>query len=179
MRASRRLLLILLLLLPATGLVAGARDAGLLLDLDAQHFLLTARDLRAGVTGPTLPVVMGSPAHPTPTGLFPVYDVVRNPGWKPGAIARGWGAHPMPPSSHGPLGVGKITFARGGVALHGGADPLLLGKPVSLGCVRTRDQDFLTLVEWLDERGGLGPEHPDAEGEIRQAFRRPAHIRVH
>jgi lipoprotein-anchoring transpeptidase ErfK/SrfK len=61
--------------------------------------------------------------------------VVRNPGWSPGAIARSVGAHELPPSADGPLGAGKIPFAeRGEIALHGGANPLLLGKPVSLGC---------------------------------------------
>ena len=31
----------------------------------------------------------------------------------------------------------------GEIALHGGANPLLLGKPVSLGCARATDQDLL------------------------------------
>jgi hypothetical protein len=103
---------------------------------------------------------------------------VRNPGWKPGETARRLGAHSIKPSTSGPLGVAKIAFGRDGIALHGGADPLLLGKPVSLGCVRALDEELLTLLDWLDEQGGLlrGREQPG--GEVHQGFRRPTRIRV-
>jgi hypothetical protein len=174
MRVWRRSLLFALLPL----LLAGSGDPGLLLELDRDTFELTARDLRAHLEGPTLRVVTGSPAHPTPTGDFPIYGVVRNPGWTPGETARELGARPIPPSDHGPLGVAKITFAREGVALHGGADPLLLGKPVSLGCVRTLDDEFLGLLDWLAERGGLQAVQPQPDGEQLQSFRRPARIVV-
>ena len=174
MRRPRWILLVLLI--PV--LTAGSRDPGLLLELDRESFSLTARDLRHEVTGPTLRVVMGSPANPTPSGIFPVFNVVWNPGWKPGETARRLGAHAVDPSPGGPLGVAKLAFGRGGIALHGGADPLLLGKPVSLGCVRTLDEEFLTLLDWLDERGGLLPGREQPGGEVHQSFRRPARIRV-
>ena len=166
--------LLLMALLPM--LTGGARDPGLLLELDRERFSLTARDLLHGVAGPTMKVVMGSPAHPTPSGDFPLFAVVRNPGWKPGAIARRLGAQSEAPSSHGPLGVARITFARGGLALHGGAEPLLLGKPISLGCVRTLDEEFLALLDWFDERGGLQRVHAQPDGELHQSFRRPARL---
>lgn len=172
------LLQLLLLLLLSPLLLASDADPGLLLELDREHFTLTARDLRGGVEGPTLRVVTGSPAHATPTGSFPVYTVVRNPGWQPGETARDLGARPVAPSDGGPLGVGKIPFGPDGIALHGGADPLLLGKPVSLGCVRARDEDFLALLAWLDERGGLMAPHLQPDGELHQGFRRPARVRV-
>jgi hypothetical protein len=172
----RRLRCLLLTLLPLV--TGGAGDPGLLLDLDLERFALTARDLRHGVTGPTLRVVTGSPGHPTPAGLFPIFGVVRNPAWDPGETARRLGAEPIPPSDDGPLGVAKIAFARDGIALHGGADPLLLGKPVSLGCVRALDADLLELLAWLDARGGLLAEREGPDGELHQGFRRPAHIRV-
>jgi hypothetical protein len=133
-------LLPLLLLTPL--LLAGARERGVVLELDREHFSLTARDLDHQLDGPTLRVVLGSPAHPTPSGEFPVWTAVRNPGWWPGPFARALGAEPEPPSDRGPLGAGKIPFAKDGrIALHGGAHPLLLGKPVSLGCVRALDAD--------------------------------------
>jgi hypothetical protein len=174
MRPLRRCLLGLLLLL-----TAGAGDPGLLLDLDLERFALTARDLRQGITGPTLRVVVGSPGHPTPAGVFPIFGVVRNPAWDPGETARGLGAQPVAPSADGPLGVAKIAFARDGIALHGGADPLLLGKPVSLGCVRALDADLLGLLDWLEARGGLLVAREGPGGELHQGFRRPARIRVH
>jgi hypothetical protein len=170
-------LLSLLLLMPL--LLAGARDRGVVLELDREHFSLTARDLHHQVEGPTLRVVLGSPAHPTPAGEFPVYAAVRNPGWEPGPYARALGAKPEPPSDRGPLGVGKIPFASDGqIALHGGAHPLLLGKPVSLGCVRALDADFLALLDWLEERGVLQAQRAAAEGEVWQIFRRPTRVVV-
>jgi len=173
---SPRRPLLLLLLLPM--LLAGTSDPGLLLELDRERFSLTVRDLRQDLTGPTLKVVTGSPAHPTPSGDFRLFAVVRNPGWKPGQVARQLGARPVPPSSEGPLGVAKIGFARDGLALHGGADPLLLGKPVSLGCVRTLDEEFLALLDWLEERGGLWRPSAQPDGELHQGFRRPARLVV-
>ena len=167
---------LLLVLLPL--LLGGTRDPGLLLELDRERFSLTVRDLRSELQGPTLRVAMGSPAHPTPSGEFPLYTVVRNPGWKPGAYARSLGARKVSPSDQGPLGVAKIPFASDGVALHGGADPLLLGKPVSLGCVRLLDEDFLALLDWIDGQGGLLASRRQQDGELHQGFRRPARIRV-
>ncbi|MGH0031433.1 MAG: L,D-transpeptidase [Myxococcota bacterium] len=169
----------LLLLVPLLCLLLGASgDPGLVLELDRETFRLTARDLAGDVDGPTLRVVTGSPSHPTPAGEFPLYSVVRNPGWEPGDTARRLGARPIPPSERGPLGVAKITFAGDGVALHGGADPLLLGKPMSLGCVRTLDAELLGLLAWLEERDGLLRPRPQPDGELHQGFRRPARIVV-
>jgi hypothetical protein len=176
MRVSN--LLLIAALLPF--LLAGTSDRGVVLELDLEQFSLTARDLDHGVEGPTLRVVLGSPAHPTPSGAFSVYTAVRNPGWKPGAFARSLGARSVPPSNQGPLGAAKIPFAEGGeIALHGGAHPLLLGKPVSLGCVRALDADLLELFAWLEERGALQVAQPATGGEeAHQSFRRPTRVVV-
>jgi hypothetical protein len=166
-----------LLLIP--WLIAGTSDPGVLLELDREHFEVRARDLASGAEGPSLRVVLGSPAHPTPSGEFPLHVVVRNPGWKPGEVARSYGAHEVAPSAAGPLGVGKIPFAeRGEIALHGGANPLLLGKPVSLGCARATDQDLLRLFSWLEQHRALERPVAIAGGEVRQYFRRPARVSV-
>jgi hypothetical protein len=176
-RAQRWALLACLLCLP--GLTAGTSDPGVLLELDRATYEVHVRDLASGAEGPSLRVVLGSPAHPTPKGDFPLNVVVRNPGWKPGATARAYGAHPVPPSARGPLGVGKIPFAEGGeIALHGGANPLLLGKPVSLGCARATDQDLLRLLDWLEQQRALQRPVAIADGELRQYFRRPARVSV-
>jgi len=176
MRHRRRLLL-LGLFLPL--LLAGKGERGVLLQLDRAQFTLTARDLDRGTDGPTLRVALGSPAHPTPSGEFPAYGVVLNPGWHPGPVARALGAHAVPPSASGPLGAGKIPFARGGeIALHGGANPLVLGKPVSLGCVRALDDDLMALLDWLENQGALDSLSATGNREVRQAFRRPVRIVV-
>ena len=176
-RVQRSALLACLLCLP--GLIAGTSDPGVLLELDRESFEVHVRDLASGAEGPRLRVVLGSPAHPTPKGDFPLHVVVRNPGWSPGATARSYGAHPVPPSAAGPLGVGKIPFAGNGeIALHGGANPLLLGKPVSLGCARATDEDLLRLFDWLEEQHALAQPVVVAGGEFRQYFRRPARVSV-
>ena len=154
------------------------RDPGILLELNRTTYQLTARDLSDQDTGPALKVVLGSPAHPTPAGTFPIYQVVHSPEWQPGSIARARGAEPVPASVAGPMGIAKIPFAAGGIALHGGAHPLLLGKPVSLGCVRTQDADLDNLIAWLGDQGALGKNRRRENGESQQAFLRPARIVV-
>ena len=168
--------IVLLLALPA--LLGSGRDPGILLELDRAGYELTARDLRGEAEGPRLSVVLGSPNHPTPSGQYPLYQVIETPEWRPGPEARAAGARPESASPRGPLGIAKIPFAGGGIALHGGAHPRLLGKPISLGCVRTADADLLDLIDWLDARGALGPSRSHANGEAHRAFLRPARIRV-
>lgn len=169
----------LLLLLSIPLLLAGNADPGVVLELDRRAFEVRARDLATGAESPSLRLVLGSPSHPTPAGVFPLHVVVRNPGWHPGTVARAAGARPVAPSSSGPLGVGKIPFAAGGeIALHGGAHPLLLGKPVSLGCARATDDDLLELIDWLEAHRALAAPRERAGGELHQHFRRPARVRV-
>lgn len=174
----RRLLRCLLPVLVAAPWLCAAGDPGLVLELDRAAFEVRTRDLREQRDGPALRVVIGSPSHPTPAGDFAVYQVVRNPSWKPGETARRRGATERPASSDGPLGVAKISFGPEGVALHGGAREVLLGKPISLGCVRARDRDLLGLLDWLDGAGALGRRVPHPNGEETQRFSRPVRIVV-
>ena len=167
----------LLLALPV--LLGSGRDPGILLELDRATFELTVRDLRGEADGPRILVVLGSPLHPTPAGKFPLYQVIETPAWRPGPAARAAGAGPVSASSRGPLGVAKIPFAPGGIALHGGAHPLLLGKQVSLGCVRTDDGDLRDLIDWLRTRGALGRSRERPNGEAYRSFLRPTQLRVH
>ncbi len=160
---ARRALLLLAVALPLLG--ADRSDPGLLLKLDRQAYRLTSYDLRDGARGPSLRVSLGSPAYATPAGRYAIREVIRNPGWKPGPDALALGARAVAPSPDGPLGIAKLPFGAGGYALHGGAHPLLLGKPVSLGCVRALDEDLLGLLAWLDSRQALGEEEPQPDGE--------------
>jgi hypothetical protein len=169
---------ITLILLSAVLLGSDAADPGILLEVDRERFELTTRDLGADADGPLLSVALGSPANATPTGDFRLHQVIRNPEWRPGRIARAAGAEPVPASSSGPLGIAKIPFAPDGIALHGGAHPLVLGKPVSMGCVRLADSDLLGLLDWLDAQGVLGPQREKPNGERPQGFRRPVRLRV-
>jgi hypothetical protein len=167
---------IALLALPI--LCGSTTDPGVLIEIDLERFALESRDLAADATGPALRIAVGSPNHPTPTGEFRPRLVVRNPAWLPGPHARRLGAHARRPAADGPLGAGKIPLEIGAIQIHGGADPLELGKPVSLGCVALRDESWLVLVDWLRSRDSLEPERATPHGDLVSAFRRPVRVVV-
>lgn len=181
MKALPRLLLVFGALAAAAAAAPARvveRPSDLLIEVNLADFSLTALDLRDGSPGPRFSVVLGSPGHPTPPGDFPIYQVVHNPGWRPGPTARSRGAIDATPSSAGPMGVAKFPFAPGGFALHGGAHPLLLGKPISLGCIRARDEDLGDLIAWLTDRGALASRDVPSGEELRQALRVALRIRI-
>jgi L,D-transpeptidase catalytic domain len=167
---------LLALVLPI--LCGSAGDPGVLIEVDLERFSLESRDLAANTAGPALRIAAGSPAHPTPIGEFHPRRVVRNPGWRPGPNAQRLGARAQRPSNDGPLGAGKIPLEAGAIQIHGGADPLELGKPVSLGCVALHDQSWLALVDWLRSRDSLEPERATPHGDLVSAFRRPVRVVV-
>jgi lipoprotein-anchoring transpeptidase ErfK/SrfK len=150
-------------------------DPGLLIEIDLDRYALTARDFASGDEGPSLRVSTGAPGTPTPSGRFTPSRVIRSPGWIPGPLARSLGAVPLPPSSDGPLGTAKIRL-RGSIALHGGAAPVELGKPTSLGCIELMDAELTLLLDWLDERGALDDWQPRPNGEQHAAFRRRVEV---
>ena len=105
--------------------------------------------------------------------------VILRPSWHPGPGAYEAGARPEPSSLTTPMGVAKIPFAQNGaIALHGGGDLRLLGRPISGGCVRAGDADLLRLVAWMDLRGALGEARPHEDGEIHRPFHRPVRMVV-
>ncbi len=155
-----------------------ADDAGILLHVDLATFELGALDLDTAAIGPTLRVSIGSPSHPTPTGEFRPTRIIENPSWTPGPIARSFGAREHSPSRTSPLGVGKLPLEFGAIQIHAGADPLLLGKPMSLGCVSLDDASWSRLIEWLEERESLQAWHRHENGETESRFRRPIRVVV-
>ena len=163
----------------ALALCGAARDPGVQVRVDLERFELVAVDARRPTEALVLPVATGSPEHPSPAGRYIPQQVVRNPGWKPGEQARAWGAQPMDPSDHTPMGVAKIPLSGDGFAVHGGANPIVVGKPVSLGCLRLSDPDMLALLAWLERAEALAPALSQANGEIYQAWRRPVAFEVH
>ncbi len=166
--------------LPAFG---SASDPGLELEIDLEAYVVRTRDLRSGEVGPEVPIGPGSPNNPTPKGRHRVGWVVLRPAWTPSDDAIAAGAPKLPPSLDSPMGVAKIPFAElGSIALHGGGDPRVLGRPVSAGCVRTSDGDLLRVLGWMDLAGALGdplpdPKNPEA-GEVRRSVHRPTWIVV-
>jgi hypothetical protein len=156
--------------------VAGS-DPGILLVLDRERFELRVSDERDGAPGPDLSVALGSPAHPTPKGVFRLREIILKPAWTPGPTARAQGAEPLPPTPSGPMGVAKIPFSESRtLALHGGGIPLLLGKPITSGCIRAADSDLMHLIEWLTSRGAVAEGVATGAGEVHRAFRRPVRL---
>jgi lipoprotein-anchoring transpeptidase ErfK/SrfK len=152
---------------------ASRPDPGIRFVIDRETFRVHVVDLRSGDRGPEIPVAIGSPAHPSPSGEFKVRQVVHDPAWNPGRTAKAQGARRVPPSPDGPLGVAKIPIL-GEYALHGGASWLTVGKPVTLGCLRATDDSIRALIAWLETRGALGRKPVRGSGEKPQAFIRPA-----
>jgi lipoprotein-anchoring transpeptidase ErfK/SrfK len=164
--------LLLLPLASAPARSAGA-DPGIRFEIDRASYRVHVVDLASGELGPEIPVAIGSPAHPSPTGEFRVWQVVHDPAWNPGQTAKSLGARRVPPGPDGPLGIAKIPI-QGEYALHGGASWLTVGKPLTLGCLRATDESIRTLIEWLESRGALAAKPAGGRGEKPQAFTRPA-----
>jgi lipoprotein-anchoring transpeptidase ErfK/SrfK len=86
------------------------------------------------------PVAIGSPEYSTPTGVFHIIQMVRNPAWRnplTGSIIPP--AHPA-----NPLGRYWIGFSTEGpiwFGFHGTNAPESIGKAVSHGCLRMYNQD--------------------------------------
>jgi len=165
------------------GRAAASDDPGLELEIDLAAFVVRTRDLRSGERGPEVAIGPGSPRNPTPRGRHRVGWVVLRPSWTPSDEALAAGAAVTPPSLDSPMGVAKIPFADGGsIALHGGGDPRALGRPISAGCVRTRDADLLRVIGWLDLADALGApvleaDDPEA-GEVLRPVLRPTWVVV-
>lgn len=159
---------------------AEADEAGeLVMVIDSSTFQLSVLDSRNGERGPTIRVALGSPESATPTGRFPLERIILSPSWRPGVVAKRIGAEPEEASLDTPMGAVKIPFAAHGViALHGGGDPRVMGKPVSAGCVRATDADLLRVVAWLDVRDALDSARQLRNGEFHRKFRRPIELIV-
>jgi lipoprotein-anchoring transpeptidase ErfK/SrfK len=109
--------------------------------------------LREGETFLQFPVAVGKASSVTPPGNYKIQQKTRNPWWIPTedikkeAEAKG---KPLPdrvkPGSKNPLGNYLVRF-NGAYAMHGTNQPKSIGKAVSHGCVRMRNNDIATIFE--------------------------------
>lgn len=90
------------------------------------------------------PVAVGKPTAPTPVGSFRIINKVMNPTWYPPL-----GGRPVPPGPANPLGRYWLGFLPSGYGLHGNNNPSSIGKAVSLGCVRLRNEDVEELFSLI------------------------------
>lgn len=82
-------------------------------------------------------------ANSTPTGEFIIKDKLVDPTWyKSGAVIE-------PGNSANHLGTRWLGFDMPGYGIHGTTEPHLIGKQVSHGCVRMRNEDVEELYDIL------------------------------
>ena len=92
-----------------------------------------------------VPVAVGTPDHPTPSGEFQVTSVVWNPWWVPPPFDWARTERVTPPGPTNPTGRVKLYFGYY-LFLHGTPDEASLGRAASHGCVRLRNADAIALA---------------------------------
>ncbi len=93
----------------------------------------------------TFHVATGQSIYPTPSGVFSVVNMQRNPWWLPPNSAWAKGLKPVPPGPGNPLGTRWMGLSAAGVGMHGTPDDASIGYSRSHGCIRMHIPD----AEWL------------------------------
>lgn len=106
------------------------------------------------------PVTVGAPHEPTPDGRYVIDRVAWNPWWHPPSHRRPKD-RVTPPGPRNPMGRVKLHFAADLYYVHGTALTGELGRPVSRGCIRLRNEDAIALAALVHEHAG--PALPDRE----------------
>lgn len=97
-------------------------------------------------------VATGQSVYPTPSGLFKIVDMQRDPWWTPPNSAWAAGEKPVPPGPGNPLGTRWMGIDSPGVGMHGTPDDASIGYSASHGCIRMHIPD----AEWLFEHVDVG-----------------------
>jgi lipoprotein-anchoring transpeptidase ErfK/SrfK len=100
----------------------------------------------------TFRVATGQAAYPTPSGIWRIVDMQRNPWWRPPSSAWARGLKPIPPGPGNPLGTRWMGLDASGVGIHGTNAPASIGYSLSHGCIRMQVPE----AEWLFEHVQLG-----------------------
>jgi lipoprotein-anchoring transpeptidase ErfK/SrfK len=101
----------------------------------------------------TFPVATGQAIYPTPSGLFHIVVMWKNPWWYP-PVQDSWakGLKPVPPGPSNPLGTRWMGLSAPGVGIHGTDEPGSIGYSASHGCIRMQVPD----AEWLFDQVEIG-----------------------
>lgn len=105
-------------------------------------YVYSGRDVLA-----SYPVAIGAAATPTPTGEFEVFQMVVDPVWE-----SPWTGEIHAPGANSALGLRWIGFARqpnGVIGFHGTPTVSSIGRAVSNGCVRLRNEHVVALYEYV------------------------------
>jgi lipoprotein-anchoring transpeptidase ErfK/SrfK len=93
----------------------------------------------------TFHVATGTSQYPTPSGIFSVVQMQRDPWWLPPDSDWARGLDPVPPGPGNPLGTRWMGISAPGVGMHGTPDDASIGYSRSHGCIRMHIPD----AEWL------------------------------
>lgn len=88
------------------------------------------------------PIAVGKPQSQSPIGVYHIVSKITDPTWNPPR-----GGEPVPPGPDNPLGRRWLGLSAHGYGIHGNNNPSSIGKPVSLGCIRMRNQDIEELFK--------------------------------
>ena len=97
-------------------------------------------------------VATGRAQYPTPSGIFAVVDMQRDPWWRPPHSDWAKGLKPIPPGPGNPLGTRWMGLSAPGVGIHGTPDDSSIGYSASHGCIRMHIPD----AAWLFEHVHMG-----------------------
>lgn len=87
------------------------------------------------------PIAVGRMVTPSSFGEYRIINRVVNPTWYPE------GRDPVPPGPANPVGSRWLGISLDGYGIHGTNDPGSIGKAVSKGCIRMRNEDVEELTE--------------------------------
>ena len=96
----------------------------------------------------TFRVATGQAIYPTPSGIWRIVDMQRNPWWYPPTYDE-WakGLKPVPPGPSNPLGTRWMGLNAPGVGIHGTDAPTSIGYSASHGCIRMQVPEAEGLFE--------------------------------
>jgi len=100
----------------------------------------------------TFRVATGQAQYPTPTGLWRIVDMQRNPWWRPPNSDWAKGLKPIPPGPGNPLGTRWMGLSAPGVGIHGTPDSASIGYSASHGCIRM----LISEATWLFDHVRIG-----------------------
>ena len=97
-------------------------------------------------------VATGQAVYPTPSGMWHIVTMQRDPWWIPPDSDWAKGEKPIPPGPGNPLGTRWMGLDAPGVGIHGTDAPTSIGYSASHGCIRMQVPE----AEWLFEHVRVG-----------------------
>jgi L,D-transpeptidase ErfK/SrfK len=153
------LLVMLLLCLPAAGMIVSARirsDDAVSLTLKVDLSQRKLRVVEDGDVVHTYGIAVGSRKHPTPTGSFRTGRIEWNPRWVPPPSK--WAARLRARAAgdpRNPMQGVKIYFREPWYYIHGTNAPGSIGTASSHGCIRMRTSDAKSLARRISKHGSV------------------------